>query len=114
MRNSLLTILLVLTNAASVLGAKKHTFQSGKLINITTDERLFQGTTIRRAIFTVQIGDLIYTARGGRERPRSGDPGHGLVIGDPVQVAIDGEKLILLEPGGKELKTRIIKRARAE
>jgi len=105
---------LALTFASTVPGAAKHDFQTGKLINIDTDERLYQGTSFRWAIFTVQVGDLVYTARGGRARRHSGDPGHGLIIGDPVQAAVDGENLILLKPDGKELKTKITKRARAQ
>jgi hypothetical protein len=66
-------------------------------------------------IFTVQIGDLVYTARGGRIRRRSGDVGQGLIIGDAVQVALAGsEYLIFLKPDGKELRTKIIKRARVQ
>jgi hypothetical protein len=61
----------------------------------------------------VEVGGVIYSARGDRERRHSGDPGHGLIIGDPVQAAIDGEYLILLKPDGKELKAKIVKRERA-
>ena len=37
-----------------------------------------------------------------------------LIVGDPVQVAIDGESLILMTPDRKELKTTIVKLARAK
>jgi hypothetical protein len=36
------------------------------------------------------------------------------VIGDPVQAAIDGDNLILQRPDGKEIKTKIIQRKRAD
>lgn len=114
MRKKLLLVVLTLTLASTCLCATKRDFQTGKLVSITADEILYEGTTHRRAIFTVQIADLVYTARGERIRRRSGDFGQGLIIGDPVQVAIDGEDLILLKPDGKELKTKIIKRARAQ
>jgi hypothetical protein len=97
-----------------MLAGAKHDFQSGKLMNIATDERLYEGTTMRWAVFTVKVADMVYTARGERVRRHSGDPGQGLIVGDPVQVAIDGETLILLKPDGKELKAKITRRERAQ
>jgi len=57
---------------------------------------------------------LVITSRGDRIRRRSGDLGQGLIIGDAVQLAVDGGDLIILKPDGKELKTKIIKRERAQ
>jgi hypothetical protein len=109
-------VLLIFTLALVAVSASaaKHEFQTGKLINIADDERLYEGTSIRWAIFTVRVDDIIYMARGERVRRRSGDPGHGLIVGDPVKVTIDKEELILLTPEGKELKMKITKRARAQ
>ena len=106
-------VALALMLPTTFAGAAKRDFRTGKLTNITADERLVDGTSYRRAIFTVQIGDLVITARGDRIRRRSGDVGQGLIIGDAVQVAIDGGDLIFLKPDGKELKTKIVKRERA-
>jgi hypothetical protein len=103
-----------LTFTTIVLGATKYDFQPGKLLNVTADERYVQGTSIRNAIFNIQIGDLVYTARGERIHRNSGDIAEGLIIGDPVKAAVRGEDLILLKPDGKELKTKIIKRERAQ
>lgn len=114
MRKVLLTVALALTLATTVLGAAKRDFQTGKLLDVTTETKLVDGNSYRRAIFIVQIGDLVYTARGGRVHRRSGDVGQGLIIGDAVQVAIDGGGLIFLKLDGKELRTEIIKRARAQ
>jgi len=94
--------------------AAKHDFQTGKLINVTADETLVKGTTHRQAIFTVQIGDLIVTARGENIGRKSGDIGHGLIVGDEVRAMIDRGNMIILKPDGKELKTKIIKRERAQ
>jgi hypothetical protein len=114
MRSLLLIVVFALFSAAALLCAKNLTFQTGKLISIAADERLYEGTSYRRAIFTVQVAGLVYTARGGRVRVRSGDMGQGLIVGDPVQVAIDGDSLILQKPNGKELKIKITKRERAQ
>src|SRR5579862_6799636 len=114
LRHALFTIALALVLATNSIGATKRDFQTGKLISVTDDERLVEGTSYRWAIFTVQVADLVYTARGGRVRRHSGDSGQGLIVGDTVQVAVEGGDLILLKPDGKELKTKIIKRARAQ
>jgi hypothetical protein len=89
-------------------------FQTGKLLDVSSDERLVEGTSFNYAIYQVQIGNVVYFGRGERLRRHSGDPGHGLIVGDPVQAAIDGDNLILQRPDGKEIKTKIIKRQRAD
>ncbi len=114
MRKLLLLAVLALMCATICSAAAKRDFQTGKLLSVTVDERLDEGTTYRWAIFTVQIGDLVITARGARVRRFTGDVGQGLIVGDPVQVAVDGGELILLKPDHKELKAKITKRARAQ
>jgi len=113
-RDLLLLAVVALSCATTCFGGAKRDFQTGKLLSVTVDERLDEGTTYRWAVFTVQIGDLVITARGDRVRRLSGDIGQGLIIGDTVQVAIDGGDLILLKPDRKELKAKITKRARAQ
>ena len=54
--------------AVLLAGAAKHDFQTGKLVNIATGEPLYEGTTIRWAVFTVKIAGVVYTARGERVR----------------------------------------------
>ncbi|MDP9112709.1 MAG: hypothetical protein M3O20_03395 [Acidobacteriota bacterium] len=101
-----------LSLATFTAGAAKHDFKPGRLMEVTADERIDEGTSERWAIFRVQVADLMYTARAGRIRLHSGDMAQDLIVGDPVQVAVDGETLVLLKPDGKELRMRIIKRAR--
>ena len=105
-------LLLALAPATAAFAAAKHIFQTGKLLGVSIEETVVGGTSIRQALFTVQIGDLVITARGERVR-RTGDIGQGLIIGDAVQVALDGGDMILLKPDGKEMKTTIFKRERA-
>jgi hypothetical protein len=93
---------------------RSHEYQTGKLTDISTDERLIEGTTYRHVIFTIQVGALVYTTRGGHARNRGGDMGKSLVVGDPVKVAEDGDHLLLLLPDGKELKTKVVRRARVQ
>ena len=112
MRTNTLIVALTLTMSTTFVGATKLEFQTGRLIDVTVDETLDEGTTYRWPLFTVQIADLVYTARGRLIWWRFGDLGKGLIIGDTVQVAIEGGNLVFLKPDGKELKARIIKRAR--
>ncbi|HEX4135332.1 MAG TPA: hypothetical protein VHY84_12030 [Bryobacteraceae bacterium] len=111
---SRLFVFILATASVALNAAQSHDFKTGKLLDIGSSERVLEGTVYRSALFTVQIEDIIYTARGDRIRRGSGDVGKGLIVGDPVQVAIDGERLIFLLPNGKEMKTTITKRARAQ
>ena len=87
--------LLAFCFASSLAFAHSHSFQTGKLLNATTDETLDEGTSYRRAIFTVQINDIVYTLKGGRVTRRAKDYAHGLIVGDPVQASVEGDNVIL-------------------
>jgi len=93
--------------------APHHEFQAGKLVDISSDERVDKGTTHGYTIYQVQIEDIVYFGRGEKLPKHPGDTGHGLIVGDPVQAAIEGSDLIIQRPDGKEIKTKIIKRQRA-
>jgi hypothetical protein len=112
MRTKTLIIALILALSAILSGATKLDFQTGRLLEVTMDEQLDEGTTYRRPLYSVQIDDLVYTARGRLIWWHSGDVGKGLIIGDTVHVAIEGGNLVFLKPDGKEFKARIVKRAR--
>jgi len=113
-RRMLLSISLSVLLSTIYLHAGTHRdFQAGKLLDVSSDERLVEGTTVKHAVYEVQLGNIIYFARGERIHVHSGDVGHGLVVGDSVQAAIDGDNLILQRPDGKEIKAKIIQRKRA-
>jgi hypothetical protein len=95
---------------ATIASAAKRAFTTGKLLDIGASERVIDGTAYKSAEFTVQVADIVYTARGARIK----DVGQGLIVGDAVQVASEGGNLIFLKPDGKEMKTTIIKRTRAQ
>jgi hypothetical protein len=107
-----MAIALIFT-VAPLAGATKRSFTTGKLLDIGASERVIDGTVYKSAEFTVQVADIVYTAREARIMRWTKDVGQGLIVGDPVQVAIDGGSLIFLKPDGKEMKTTIIKRTRA-
>jgi hypothetical protein len=108
------SVVLVFLSAVYCSAGTHREFQSGKLLDVSSDERFVEGTSFRYAIYQVQVGDVVYFGRGERLHRHSGDPGHGLIVGDPVQAAIDGDGLFLQRPDGKEIKTKIVKRQRAD
>jgi hypothetical protein len=89
-------------------------YTTGRLLDATTDERLKEGTSLRRAIYTVQVGDIVYTLQGEKVGTKTKDITKGLVVGDPVEASVDGEHVYLHTAGGKQIKTDIMKRARAQ
>jgi len=111
-RRRMMALMFMLCFSAAFAGS--HNFQAGKLLDVTTDERLVEGTSHRHAIFIVQIGDIIYTLRGERVLSRTKDYAEGLIVGDPVQVSVEGQNVILLKPDGKNLNTSVLKRERAD
>jgi len=118
-KKSLLSLLRIvvgfsfLFSSAGLCHASNHKFQAGKLVDIGSDERVDKGTTHGYTIYQVQVGDIVYFGRGEKLAKHPGDSGHGLIVGDPVQAAIDGSDLIIQRSDGKEIKTKIIKRQRA-
>jgi hypothetical protein len=105
--------LAILLGSASLWATPAHEFTTGKLVDISSDERVDKGTTHGYTIYKVQLGDLVYFGRGDKLPKHPEDQGHGLIVGDPVQAAIDGKDMIIRRPDGKEIKTKIIKRERA-
>src|SRR5207245_1095045 len=88
-------------------------YQTGKLVDVAYDDVLHSGSSQRHAVYQVRLGDVIYSAEGDKLKGHKGDPAHGLIVGDEVRVAIDGDHLFLRRPDGKDLKTTIVKRERA-
>ena len=107
-------VLILCTTLAAAQAYANHLYSSGRLLDATTDERLDKGTSFRRAIYTVQLGDIVYTVRGEKVKSNTKDITKGMIVGDPVDASVDGEHVYLHTPTGKDLKTDIMKRARAQ
>ena len=95
-------------------GADSHVFSSGRLLEVSTEEHPDAKHPQTRAVYTVQAEGMVYTVRGERVKLHTKDYAKGLIIGDPVEVRVEGEHVFLREPNGKEMKTEIIKRARVQ
>jgi hypothetical protein len=110
MRSCKVLLLVALTLSAQT----KREFQKGELLSITSGKGLDDHANHRWAMFTVQVGDVIYTASGKRIRHPRDDYSEGLNAGDKVQAAVSGFELLLIKPDGGELKTKIVKRERVQ
>jgi hypothetical protein len=125
-RFSFAALFLLLALHALAKDSTPKEYQQGKLLNIeekdtvqTTYVSQRQGNRTvttpvedkqKHYFITVQAGDMLYV---GEYTPAFfGKPGDW-VIGDPIQVRFDGNKMILQKPNGKELKAKIRKRIRA-
>jgi hypothetical protein len=89
-------------------------FQKAQLLSITSGKGLDSNPTHRWATFTVQIGDIIYTGSGKRIKHQTDDYREGLNAGDTVEAAINGSEMLLRKQSGGEIKTKVIKRERAQ
>jgi hypothetical protein len=105
---------LILCFGGSLAFAGSHNFQPGRLLDVSTETRSNGEATRTLAVFTVQVGDIIYTLDGGRVHHQAKDYAKGLIVGDTVQASVEGENVILLGPNGKDIKTSVLKRTRAE
>jgi hypothetical protein len=103
--------------------AKDHAYQNGKLLSVSKEgDGTVVGTSASNigmafaqshAIFVIQVADLVYTVRGERVNQRTRDYSKGLIVGDPVKAAVEGNTLVLLLPNGKDFGTAILTRERA-
>ncbi len=93
--------------------AHTRDFQTAKLVDVGYDDVMHSGSSQRHPIYKVKLGDVIYSAEGDKVK-HNADPAHGLVVGDDVRVAIEDDRLYLRRPDGKDIKTAIVKRQRAE
>jgi hypothetical protein len=115
--SALRKLLLVMALACAIpsaIRADKGATPNGEVLSITIGKGLDGVENHRFALIAVQIGDVIYTGDAGRIHHPLDDYTHGFTAGDHVLTEVRGEELTLKKPGGKELKTKIIKKVRAE
>ena len=108
---SIALFLVTVSATAACADQKPKSYQSGKLLDVSTEQRLHEGTTRWKPLYllTVQIADIVYVRR---YRPGSYEPSD-FVVGDPVQVRVEESHMYLKRPNRKdEIRTDIIKRER--
>ncbi|MFB3779044.1 MAG: hypothetical protein ACE141_15610 [Bryobacteraceae bacterium] len=133
MRKMITLMLLASTLATCAAGAeKRREWKTGKVLD-SQSSSYFAGTssstttygkgtysegteTTQQAnyavyqVYTIEVGDLIYVAEQ-RLRWRWSKPAD-LTINDPVQLAVEKDKIFILDEKGKEHEARITKRTR--
>jgi hypothetical protein len=91
---------------------EKPTYQKGKLTDL---RREGTGSGAARAqgsfCLAIELGDLTYVVREEAYWRWSYEP-TDLVVGDPVEVKIKGNDMLIKKPKGGDLKTRISRRER--
>lgn len=113
MKKSLALLLFALTLSLTAFASNRD-YQTGKLVDVNYDDLMHGGSSQRHAIYQVRLDDMIYFAESGKLKGHAADPAHGLVVGDHVRVAVEGDHLFLRRADGKDIKAIIIKRQRAE
>jgi len=114
----ILVLLSILLVTSSVVLAEKD-YQTGKLVdtgsqlysnpNPKKDKNLHHENTL-----AVQVGDLIYTGQCEQKKNSDKCKPADWIIGDPIDVRIDKDTMYLKKAKGGEIKTRIVKRERAQ
>jgi hypothetical protein len=110
----MVALVCLLVTLAFTVQAANSGFQKAEVLSITSGQGLDENPGHRSAVFTVQISDVIYTGSGKRIKHQTDDYSEGLNAGDIVEAAISGGEMIIRKPNGGEIKTRIVKRERAQ
>lgn len=131
MRKIILSMMISLLPLVISAGEHVKEYQKGKLLDVITEGRSVYtgvisnqvgnwnyGTLGRRneRIFNyiVQVGEMVYAGEYVKKNIFQYNPASDFVVNDPVEVHIDGGKMYLKRPDGKELKTKIVKQMRAD
>lgn len=115
MRQLFLGLILAMV-AATGLAAEK-VYQKGKYLDV--DSQAFQklvgdgSVTRHENNLSVQVDTLVYVGQCEEKKHFSSCRPGNWIIGDPIDVRIDRDFMYLRKPEGGEVKTRIVKRIRA-
>lgn len=107
-------VILLMVVPVLVFGAANKEYKKAMLLDITVGQGTVgvpagQGTLIvQHKVFqlSVKFDDLVYTAETRSKEVRQ------LVIGDPVEARLDEKNLYIKLPDGKEIKAKILTKAR--
>jgi hypothetical protein len=113
MKRTLALLSILLMTAGVVLADR--TYQTGKLVDAETqlytkkEKKLNHENTL-----AVQVGDLIYF--GACEQKKNSDKctPADWIVGDPIDVRFDRDFMFLKKAKGGEIKTRVVKKQRAQ
>jgi hypothetical protein len=117
-----LVLWLMMATAVTCLAADR-VYQKGKYLDVDSQayQKIVSNPSNGGSIsvlrhendLSVQIGDLIYVGQCEEKRHFSSCRPGAWIVGDMIDVRIDGGSMYIKKPDGGELKTRIVKRIRA-
>lgn len=110
---NILAVLVFLAATTGSVSAAKQELPAGEVLSIIVVKGLDGVSSHRWSVFTVQVGNVIYTGSGKRIHHPLDDYSEGFNAGDAVQAEIRGTDMIIKKPGGKTLKTKIMKKVPA-
>lgn len=112
MKTALLVIALCISSLAEtgkIVDIQPFTQEDAPLITPNNGHPVLIDQSTKMFTITVAIGDMAYS---GNYRVRRHLKSSDLVVGDPIEARVEGNKLIITEADGKEYKSTIIRRAR--
>jgi hypothetical protein len=94
---------------AKILDVQPYTEHGAPIVAPNNGHPVLIDTSDSMFTLTVAIGDMGYSAnyRSGRHFKSS-----EVIVGDSIEACIDGDKLIIKRPDGKEVRAKITRRAR--
>lgn len=114
-------VILFLCSGIALSGATQY--QTGKLLSIADSrsnrdvQNTYNGsiTTVTDVEyrFSIQIGEMIYVGSYWPRTRWSYKPTE-FIVNDPIEVRLNGKHMFIKRADGKELKTEIVQRIRAE
>lgn len=121
-RRALLVVASILATSLISPAADKQ-YQTGKFLDVTSEgySKLVSNpsngssVSVRRHEndLSVQIGDIVYVGQCEESKHWSSCRPGNWIVGDPIEFRIDKENMYLKKPTGGEVKTKIVKRIRA-
>jgi len=119
-----LTAVILCVSTFGFTGKEHKEYQTGTLLDVQSQgyEKIISNPqtaapmSVRRTdnLVSVRLGDLVLVGECIGKRHFSACTPGDWIVGDPIEVRVEKDSMYLKKPNGKELKTKIVKRVRAE
>ncbi len=112
MKRTLALLSILLITAGVVLADRAY--QTGKLVDAESQLYTKQEKKVNHEnTLAVQVGDLIYFGQCEQKKHSDKCKPADWIIGDPIDVLFDKDFMYLRKAKGGEIKTRVVKKQRA-
>lgn len=119
---TLIVILVLVSCYPSAIAANKEkVYRKGKLVDINEEHLspkvIGSGNVVvsknQTAIsYLVELDGVLYVGERVERGKGVAAPGAEWIIGDPIEVRFEKDKMYLARPNGKELETKVVKKSR--